>query len=53
MHIIAATKAVGLKEALSPEFKVYQQQTLDNARAMAKVIIERGYKIVSGVRTII
>lgn len=47
MHVIAA-KAVGFKEALSPEFKVYQQQTLDNARVMAKVIMTRGYKIVSG-----
>lgn len=47
MHIIAA-KAVALKEALQPEFKVYQQQVLDNARAMATVMMERGYKIVSG-----
>jgi glycine hydroxymethyltransferase len=47
MHIIAA-KAVALKEALQPEFKVYQQQVLDNARAMAAVMMERGYKIVSG-----
>lgn len=47
MHIIAA-KAVAFKEALQPEFQQYQQQILDNARAMAKVIIDRGYKIVSG-----
>lgn len=47
MHIIAA-KAVALKEALQPEFKAYQQQVLDNARAMAAVMMERGYKIVSG-----
>ena len=47
MHIIAA-KAVALKEALQPEFKVYQQHVLDNARAMAAVMMERGYKIVSG-----
>lgn len=47
MHVIAA-KAVAFKEALQPEFKVYQQQVLDNARAMAKTFIERGYKIVSG-----
>lgn len=47
MHIIAA-KAVAFKEALQPEFKQYQQQILDNARAMAKVIMDRGYKIVSG-----
>lgn len=47
MHIIAA-KAVALKEALDPSFKVYQQQVLDNARAMAKAMMDRGYKIVSG-----
>ena len=47
MHIIAA-KAVALKEALQPEFKNYQQQILNNARAMAKIIMKRGYKIVSG-----
>lgn len=47
MHVIAA-KAVALKEALQPEFKEYQQQVLDNARAMANVFLERGYKVVSG-----
>jgi glycine hydroxymethyltransferase len=47
MHVIAA-KAVAFKEALQPDFKNYQQQILNNARAMAKVISERGYKIVSG-----
>jgi len=47
MHVIAA-KAVALKEALQPEFKTYQEQVLKNARAMAAVLIERGYKIVSG-----
>ena len=47
MHVIAA-KAVAFKEALEPEFKAYQQQVVKNAQAMAKVIIERGYKIVSG-----
>ncbi|ALG67783.1 serine hydroxymethyltransferase [Beggiatoa leptomitoformis] len=47
MHVIAA-KAVAFKEALQPAFKVYQQQVLDNARAMAAVFSERGYKIVSG-----
>lgn len=46
-HVIAA-KAVAFEEALKPEFKVYQQQILNNARAMAKVIMQRGYKIVSG-----
>jgi glycine hydroxymethyltransferase len=47
MHVIAA-KAVALKEAMEPGFKVYQQQVLDNARAMVKVFLSRGYKIVSG-----
>jgi len=46
-HVIAA-KAVAFKEALQPEFKVYQQQVLDNAVAMADAFIQRGYKIVSG-----
>jgi len=47
MHVIAA-KAVAFKEALEPEFKDYQKQVLANARAMAAVFIERGYKVVSG-----
>ncbi len=47
MHVIAA-KAVALKEAMSKEFRQYQQQVLDNARVMAKVMQERGYRIVSG-----
>jgi glycine hydroxymethyltransferase len=47
MHVIAA-KAVALKEALQPEFKTYQAQVLENARAMVAVMMERGYKIVSG-----
>ena len=47
MHVIAA-KAVALKEAMEPGFKVYQQQVLDNARAMVEVMLSRGYKIVSG-----
>ncbi|MDP2397020.1 MAG: serine hydroxymethyltransferase [Burkholderiales bacterium] len=47
MHVIAA-KAVALKEAMSPEFRAYQQQVLDNARLMAKVLQGRGYRIVSG-----
>ncbi|TDK30018.1 serine hydroxymethyltransferase [Luteimonas terrae] len=47
MHVIAA-KAVAFKEALDPAFKTYQQQVVRNAQAMAKVVIERGYKIVSG-----
>ena len=47
MHVIAA-KAVALKEAMSPDFRKYQQQVLDNARTMAKVVQQRGYRIVSG-----
>jgi glycine hydroxymethyltransferase len=47
MHVIAA-KAVAFKEALQPEFKIYQQQVIDNARAMAKVFISRGFDVVSG-----
>lgn len=47
MHIIAA-KAVAFKEALKPEFKVYQQQVVDNAKAMVSVLQDRGYNIVSG-----
>jgi glycine hydroxymethyltransferase len=47
MHVIAA-KAVALKEAMSREFKEYQEQVLDNARVMAKVLHERDYRIVSG-----
>jgi glycine hydroxymethyltransferase len=47
MHVIAA-KAVAFKEALEPSFKEYQQQVVKNAKAMAKTLIERGYKVVSG-----
>ncbi|AZQ09702.1 serine hydroxymethyltransferase [Shewanella khirikhana] len=47
MHVIAG-KAVAFKEALEPEFKVYQQQVVVNAKAMVEVFLERGYKIVSG-----
>lgn len=46
MHVIAA-KAVCFKEAMSPEFKTYQQQVVKNAQAMAKGFIDRGYDIVS------
>jgi glycine hydroxymethyltransferase len=47
MHVIAA-KAVAFKEALEPEFKTYQTQVIENARAMAQVFIDRGYDVVSG-----
>ncbi|WP_028292383.1 serine hydroxymethyltransferase [Oceanobacter kriegii] len=47
MHVIAA-KAIAFKEALSPEFKEYQQQVVKNADAMARVFVERGYDVVSG-----
>jgi glycine hydroxymethyltransferase len=46
-HVIAA-KAVAFGEALKPEFKQYARQVIDNARAMAAVLVERGLKIVSG-----
>jgi len=47
MHVIAA-KAVAFGEALRPEFKAYQRQVLDNAKAMARVLLARGVRIVSG-----
>ncbi len=47
MHVIAA-KAVAFKEAMEPEFKAYQQQVIENARAMAGVFIQRGVDVVSG-----
>ncbi len=46
MHVIAA-KAVALKEALSPEFKIYQQQTVKNAQALAQSLISHGYRLTS------
>ncbi len=47
MHVIAA-KAVAFKEAASKEFKDYQEQVIENARVMAKVLTSRGLRIVSG-----
>jgi len=47
MHVIAA-KAVCFKEALDPEFKIYMQQVIDNAKLMCKVIQDRGIDVVSG-----
>ncbi|MBN8482885.1 MAG: serine hydroxymethyltransferase [Xanthomonadales bacterium] len=47
MHVIAA-KAVAFKEALEPAFREYQQQVVRNAQAMAKTLVARGYRIVSG-----
>ena len=47
MHVIAG-KAVAFKEALSPEFKEYQQQVIKNAAALAQTLTERGLRIVSG-----
>jgi glycine hydroxymethyltransferase len=47
MHVIAA-KAVAFQEALQPAFRDYQQQVINNARAMTKTLQERGCKIVSG-----
>lgn len=47
MHVIAA-KAVAFKEALSPEFKAYQQQVVKNAQVVAETLTQRGLRIVSG-----
>ncbi|MBR7781311.1 serine hydroxymethyltransferase [Undibacterium luofuense] len=47
MHVIAG-KAVAFKEALSPEFKAYQEQVVKNAAALAQTLTERGLRIVSG-----
>ena len=47
MHVIAG-KAVALGEALEPSFRVYAQQVLDNASAMAETLVERGFSLVSG-----
>jgi glycine hydroxymethyltransferase len=47
MHVIAA-KAVAFKEALEPGFKTYQQQVVNNARALAGGLEKRGFRIVSG-----
>jgi glycine hydroxymethyltransferase len=47
MHVIAG-KAVAFKEALSPEFKAYQEQVVKNAKVLADTLIKRGLRIVSG-----
>ncbi|BAS25875.1 serine hydroxymethyltransferase [Limnochorda pilosa] len=47
MHVIAA-KAVALREALTPEFRVYQEQIVRNARALASALQDRGWRLVSG-----
>jgi len=47
MHVIAA-KAVAFKEALQPEFKVYQQQIVKNAAKLAECLIAKGFKLTSG-----
>ncbi len=47
MHVIAA-KAVAFKEAMQPEFATYQQQVVNNAKAMAAVFMSRGFDVVSG-----
>ncbi len=47
MHVIAA-KAVSFKEALDDSFKVYQQQVINNAKALAKNLLDRGFNLVSG-----
>jgi glycine hydroxymethyltransferase len=47
MHVIAS-KAVAFKEALAPEFKIYQQQIVKNAKTLAETLKENGIKLVSG-----
>jgi glycine hydroxymethyltransferase len=47
MHTIAA-KAVAFKEALSPEFRAYQQAVVDNAQALARSLLDYGFRLVSG-----
>jgi glycine hydroxymethyltransferase len=47
MHVIAA-KAVALKEALAPEFKIYQQQIVKNAQVLAHSLMSRGFRLTSG-----
>jgi glycine hydroxymethyltransferase len=47
MHVIAA-KAVALNEALNPEFRIYQQQIVKNAQALAQVLMARGFRLTSG-----
>lgn len=46
-HAIGAV-AVALKQAMSSEFKLYQQQVLKNAKAMAQALLKKGYSLVSG-----
>ena len=47
LHVIAG-KAMAFQEALDPSFKVYQQQVLENAKAMVEIFLDRGFHIVSG-----
>jgi glycine hydroxymethyltransferase len=47
MHVIAA-KAVAFKEALTPEFKIYQRQIVANAQALAEGLLKRGFRLISG-----
>lgn len=47
MHVIAA-KAVCFKEAMEPEFKVYQEQVIKNAQALAEALLDKGFHLVSG-----
>ncbi|MDU0810839.1 MAG: serine hydroxymethyltransferase [Burkholderia sp.] len=47
MHVIAA-KAVAFKEALSPEFKIYQQKVVENAKVLSETLVKRGLRIISG-----
>jgi len=46
--VLLSAVGVALKEALSPEFKVYQQQVIDNAKALCTALQKKGFTIVSG-----
>lgn len=48
MFVSSTAVAVSLKQAQTPEFKLYQQQIVSNAKAMAKALQNKGYHIVSG-----
>lgn len=51
--MLCSAVGVALKEALSPEFKIYQQQVIDNAKALCTALQRKGFTIVSGRHCII
>jgi len=50
--VLVSAVGVALKEALSPEFKIYQQQVMDNAKALCAALQKKGFTIVSGRHTV-